>query len=348
MTLKINELIESANLIYKSNFPNTTYFERAIFISWYCAIGDCSFCYMSTQQSKISEPKRARRKIEGILADAFLCRKLGWRIEFISGGVESYTTEELEVLLNYINEIYHEKLWLNIGILDKSRLLRLKPYLLGITGTVETVNPLLHKQVCPSKPIKPIEYMFRVCEEIGLKKAITIIIGLGETIDDFPLLEDFIRMHNVDRITFYALNPIKGTVFEANNGPEIEYFLEWIAMTRISFPKLDIIAGLWVNKIEHISLVLKAGANALTKFPAIKLFGSEYCKMFEERAKSERELIGTLTTMPKIDLKEIDEMKIEDSLKVRVKEKVIEFLEIAKRNNTLKLRVISPDIDLYT
>jgi len=43
------DLIEQADRIYKENFPAETAFERAVFFSWGCTIGDCTFCYMSTQ-----------------------------------------------------------------------------------------------------------------------------------------------------------------------------------------------------------------------------------------------------------------------------------------------------------
>ena len=79
----------------------TTWFERAIFLSWYCAKGDCKFCYMSTQKKLIKDPKKARRSFESILAEVFLCKKLGWKIEFLSGGYESFSRQEL-LFLHYM------------------------------------------------------------------------------------------------------------------------------------------------------------------------------------------------------------------------------------------------------
>ncbi len=329
------EMIEKADKIYKENFPLITRFERAIFVSWYCSIGDCTFCYMSTQQEKISEPRKARRKLEGVLAEAYLCAKLGWEIEFISGGVESYTMDELEELLRYVYLITGKKQWLNIGIMGRDRLERFKPFLEGVTGTIETVNPEIHKIVCPSKPVKPIEFMFDSAGQIGLKKAMTIIIGLGESIEDFPLLDEFIRKHNVSRIIFYALNPIKGTPFEGKQGPEIEYFVEWIARTRIAFSKLEIIAGIWVSRVDYTGLILKAGANYLTKFPALKLFGSEHARAFVKNAEKERKFLGTLTELPEMELSEIDRMDIPISLREKTKAKISEYVKMIRKKNSL-------------
>ena len=82
---------------------------------------------------------------------------------------------------------------------------------------IETVNEKVHKKVCPSKPIQPYLKMFDNAQELGLQNAITIIIGLGETIDDFPKLKSLIEKHNISKIHFYCLNPQKGTVFNEDD-----------------------------------------------------------------------------------------------------------------------------------
>ena len=91
---------------------NKIYFERAIFISWYCSLGDCAYCYMSTQKQKISDPKKAKRTTASILAEAYLCKKLGWKIGFLSAGYGSYTQESILDLCKKVYEVYGEKLWL--------------------------------------------------------------------------------------------------------------------------------------------------------------------------------------------------------------------------------------------
>ena len=93
----------------------STWFERAIFFSWYCSKGDCKFCYMSTQKVN----KLARRRKESILAEAIICKNLGWKVEFLSGGYESYSTDELVDLVKQIYLITGQKQWLNIGVLNK-------------------------------------------------------------------------------------------------------------------------------------------------------------------------------------------------------------------------------------
>ena len=302
-----------------------TRFERAIFLSWYCSVGDCSFCYMSTQKNLITDPKRARRRLESILAEAFLCKKLGWKIEFLSAGYGSFTMTELMEIVKSVHEIYGEKLWLNVGVLGEKILERMKPYLEGACGSVESMNPDVRKIACPSKPLKDIEYMFNACNKLGLKKSMTIILGLGETLKDIPLLLEFIKKHNMDKITFYALNPTKGTIY--TKGPETDYFLEWVKKTRDSFPNLEIVTGSWVNREDEINHLLKAGANAFTKFPSIKLFNSPYARRIEKEIKSAGFLLeGTLTDYSKIDPNEIDNYSFSQELRKKIKEKLVIYL----------------------
>jgi hypothetical protein len=108
----------------------------------------------------------------------------------------------------------------------------------------------------------------------------------------------------------------------------LNYYAEWIAETRIAFPKLQIIAGAWIDKPEYFSVLLRAGANAITKIPAIKSFKSENAKLIEESiAKAKRKFTGSLTVLPDIDWdKEVDNLPIENILKPKVKVKLKEYL----------------------
>ena len=44
----IISLMKDAEKIYFENFDGNTWYGRCIFISWYCSIADCNFCYRST------------------------------------------------------------------------------------------------------------------------------------------------------------------------------------------------------------------------------------------------------------------------------------------------------------
>ena len=190
--------MDNLSLKLKSDAIKKIHFERAIFISWYCSLGDCTYCYMSTQKSLISDPNKAKRSTASILAEAYLCKKLGWKVGNLAAGYGSYTPESIMELVKNVYAITNEKLWLNIGVLPEKTISSLAPYLGGLYGAVETTNETVHKLVAPNKPIAPIEKMYRTCEKYSLKKAMTFIIGMGETISDFNSLKDFIAKNNID------------------------------------------------------------------------------------------------------------------------------------------------------
>ena len=302
-------------------------FQRAIFLSWYCSKGDCKFCYMSTQKSKIKNPRLARRTRASILAEALICKACGWDIEFLSGGYGSYTINELVELTKQIHQITNQKQWLNIGTLSKSELQKFNPYIKGVCGAVECINPKLHDELCPSKPVSEITKMFKTCNQLNLKKSMTIIVGLGETKTDIPSLIDFIKKHNISRITFYSLNPHPETIFKSS--PNINYYATWIKETRKAFPKLEIIAGLWVDKVQQFSQLIKAGANHITKFPSIKLFSSKQAKEMENQVKlAKKTFQGTLTRLPRVNWdKEIDVLSFNNELKQQIKVKLYQYLK---------------------
>lgn len=321
------ELLKQAEKSYLENFDNTAWYGRCIFLSWYCDIGTCKFCFRSTQKHKIKYAQNAKRTIASVLVEALLCRKLGWRIEFLTGGYRIFPTNELVKITELVSKVYGEKIWLNLGVISKEDLAQFKLYVKGVVSSIETIEPELHNKLCPDKPIEPYEKMFDYAE--GLKKSMTIVIGLGEKKEDFSLLAEFIRKRGLDRITFYALKPVKGTLFENSKGPSTEDYLWWIAKTRNEFPKLEIIAGTTAKRYEEVGLLMKAGANAFTKFPATKMFGTlQAFRITKDITDAGRELAGTVTKLPEIDWdEEINQLKIEDNIKEKMKKIIKLYLK---------------------
>jgi biotin synthase-like enzyme len=326
------DLIERANKVYLKNFKPVTWFERALFFSWYCNIRDCKFCHMSIKEYKKLN-KNARRSPASLLAETFLCKKLNWKLGFISGGIGAYTCENFKELIKDVSVVNQDKLWLNIGALSKKELETYLSYTKGVVGSIETINKEIHKKVCPSKPMKPYLKMFEHATKLNLKKAITIILGLGEKIEDFEKLKDLIEEYEINKIHFYGLNPTKGTEFENYSSPTKEYQAEWIAKTRIEFPKIDIQCGIWKDKVNRVGLLLKAGSNSISKFPALKLFNTRYAKEIEKQAKlANRKFLGSLTRLPKINLNKIDKFKIDKDLKKDIKIKLKQYIGVMKRS----------------
>jgi biotin synthase-like enzyme len=288
------ELLKKANQITLNEHGNQITLERAIFLSWWCDKGNCAFCYMSSQKSFILDPRKARRRVEAILAEAEMVRRMGWNIEFLSGGYGSYNTTEIKNIAVNILQITGKPVWLNVGITNE-----LESYgdeIDGITGAVEAVNPELHQKICPSKPLGDIMDMLRLAGDLGFRKAITIILGLGETIDDLKYLFKIIEELEIDRVIFYSLNPHPNTPYADQPQPASLYYAGTVAATRIRFPRLEIIVGTWTDNLANLGPLILAGANGLTKFPLFKIFGTKYGKRVENEVFwAGRELKGTFT-----------------------------------------------------
>ncbi len=293
------ELIKKANEITLKNHGNLITLERAVFLSWWCDKGDCAFCYMSTQKEKIKDPQKARRNINNIFAEAEMCKRLDWNIEFLSGGYESFTTQEIKNIAEKIKNITGDGVWLNTGITDE--LSEYESEIKGITGAVEVANPKIHKKVCPSKKLDDISNMLDVAGDLGFKKAITIILGLGETLEDVGYIIDYIKEHKIDRVIFYSLNPHKETIYANSSQPASLYYAQVVSQIRLAFPNIEIICGTWIDNLANIGILILSGANGITKFPLFKMFGTKYGKRVEEEVKwAGRELKGTFTDKGKL------------------------------------------------
>jgi len=280
----------------------TIYFERAIFINWYCSKRDCAFCYLATCSNKKPDPVKDRRTKESILAEAVICKACKWPVEFISGGCDCQSDKEILDLLKEIYKISGQKQWLNLGTLNLEQLRLFRPYIQGVCGTVECITPKLRDKLCPSKPLDEIEDMFKLCDKLGLKKSITIVLGIGEKLKDIEKLKDFIIKNNIDRITFYRLKPQKNTIFENAKPISSDYYVTWVKEIRTKFPNIKIITGSWLTHLDEIHLLLKAGSDGITKFPSIKLFNSKHAQKIESEVKKAGMDFGsTLTKLPEID-----------------------------------------------
>ena len=325
LSQQTKELLFQSQKIYSKNFSGDTWYGRCIFISWYCSLADCTFCYRSTPQHQKIHPATAKRSMGSILLEALFCRVFHWRIEFLTGGYGIMPFSELLEIIKNVSAVYGEKIWLNLGVLSSQQLESCKPYVEGICASMETLHPELHKQVCPRKPIAPYDAM--LSRLIGFKKSIAVIVGLGDTYSDMHYLFDFIEKHHLDRITLYALKPVKGTPF--TQGPSVETYVTWISSLRIRFPKLEIIAGTNLRRCEEISYLIQAGANAITKFPATKQFGTQKALLIDSLIQKEkRNFISNIITYQPIDWDaEIDMLPIDEKYKKEMKEKIGPYLE---------------------
>ncbi|MGM5482248.1 MAG: radical SAM protein [Nanobdellota archaeon] len=322
----MDKVIQQADEIFKRNYFPKINFGRCIFLSWYCERATCKFCFRSTIKHKIKHASSAKRSIPSVLCDAVIGKCMGWPIEFLTGGYGIFSFEEILDITKKVSEIYGHKIWMNLGAMSKDELEALKPYVEGVCASIETPEKNRHDYLCPDKPIEPYEEMLKTAKEMGFKTSITIVVGLEEKKEDIEILFDFIEKHKLDRITFYALKPVQGSPFKES--PDKEYYAWWVAKTRKRFPKLHIVAGLTPRNPDYTNLVVRAGANTLTKFPVLKKFNTEKTKLIEDMINQEgRELIGHLNTLPDIDFyAEVDKLSFEPELKEQIKEKISQYL----------------------
>jgi biotin synthase-like enzyme len=307
-----------------------TKFQRAVFLSWYCSLGDCKFCYMSTQKNKIKDPKKAKRSLESVLAEVLICKKLGWGLEFVSAGYGVFEFDELLKYLQAIKTVWGKKIWLNIGYLDENQIKKLLPLIEGISVSIETTNWKLRKQLCPSKPLEPMVKTLELADRYNLKKSMTLILGLGEKRTDIQELKIFIKKYQMDRITIYRLKPQKETIFENKKELDTKDYTFWVKEIRDEFPNLKIIVGSWIDHLNELNLLLKNGANDITKFPSIKMFANKYAQQIESEIKQSGRLFeGSLTKMPKIDW----EKEVENhNLNKEVFTKISKYLKTMEKN----------------
>jgi biotin synthase-like enzyme len=331
MSEETKNLVAEAGKVYTEHFPLTTCFERAIFFSWSCAIKDCTFCYMSTQEKRNkNDADKSLRSEASMYAEALLCKVFGWDIGFYTGGIGARPFPKHAEIVKNIRGIVGKKVWISLGALPRNVLELFKDDAAGVVGSIETINWVLQKKVCPSKPYQPYLKMFEYAQDLGLPTAITFIVGLGETHADLANLKKVIQDYGVEKIHMYGLIPHPGTEFAGAAAPSAEEQAWWIAQTRIAFPQIDIQCGIWTDRMERISLLLQAGANSISKFPIVRKFGGPEAKAIEaEAAKAGREFTGTLTKMRDVDWgAEVSGLTfLDDEMRVSVKLKLDIYLK---------------------
>lgn len=322
------KLMSEAEKVYFDNFNGNTWYGRCIFISWYCSIADCTFCYRSTPKHEKMFPKSSRRSMGSILLEALFCKTFNWRIEFLTGGLGIMPFSDLLEIVENVSKVFGRKIWLNLGVFSPKHLEMLRPYVSGICGSLETLHPELHKKICPSKPIEPYDKMFSRMS--GFRKSIAVIVGLGDSLTDMKYLFDFVEKHDLDRVTIYALKPVKGTGFF--NGPSVDEYFTWISSLRKKFPKLEIIAGTNLRRCEEVGYLMNCGVNAITKFPATKQFGTRKAKLVHNLIEQEnRKFISNIINYEDIDwFSEIDKLDIKPEYKQQMKSKINSYLETFK------------------
>ena len=282
----MDHLIEKANSVYQENFTNEVYFERSVFINWTCAIADCKYCYLSTKpRHKVTEKPTAIRSKESILAEVLICKAMGWDVGYITGGLRVESTDYLIDLLQKINLVNGNKIMINFGPYSRPIVEKFKPYVSGMGSAIESFDEKLHNFICPSKPLRSLLQFLEDLKDLEMQKLITIILGLGESKKDVFRVIENIKKYNIENIQLCFLKPQENTIFDKVPAPDMEYMASWIAQIRIACPKMQIKIALVKERMDGLSLLLKAGANGFSRFMVFSDFGTPLAYKLEEECQ---------------------------------------------------------------
>ncbi len=349
---ELTPLLNQANTIYHQNFTNTVYFDRSIFINWTCAIADCKYCYLSTKPKHTPGTQaKAVRSQESILAEALLCKIMGWHVGYITGGLRVESIEHLSELTQNMQKVLGEKTLMNFGPHAHSEIIKLKPHIRGMGSAIESFDEHLHQFICPSKPLRTLLLFLENLQKEGLEKLITIILGIGEKKQDVEIVIENIQKYNINRIQLCFLKPQENTVFANVPSPDPLYMAWWIAKIRIACPATIIKVALVRDRISDVSLYLSAGANGFSRFMVFKDFASPLAIELEQEChKAGRVLQGHFTHVPRINIEEtVLQLPLNDELKKRIVpkfrlyyEKLLQ-LESGKQKKGTSLTVLDED-----
>jgi biotin synthase-like enzyme len=331
-------LIKEANKIFKANHKNEVWFERSVFINWTCAIADCKYCYLST---KPKNDKQALRSPESILAEMIFCKAMGYTIGYITGGLRVEPNEYMKNLLTNAEKVIGYKVRMNFGPYMKSEIEAFGPLTAGIGSAVESFDESLHNYICPSKPLKSLMSMLKICKEKEIPTFITIILGMGEKQSDIEEVITKVKELHISMVQLCFLKPQENTVFSDVPPPDTKYMAWWTAKLRIACPAIIIKIALVEERVHEISVLLEAGANCFSRFMIFKEFGTKFTDaIISESKKANRTLIGEFNEVPELDCTElVDKTSLDAEMKAKVLPKLEQYYEnlqkgLFKRKNT--------------
>lgn len=322
-------LLLEAEKIYPQYFPPSAYFERSIFINWTCSIADCKYCFLSTKpRHDPKEKPTAIRSPASILAEVLVCKAMGWKVGYITGGLRVESTEYLIDLIRKINTVTGEKIMMNFGPYARSEIVKLKPHILGMGSAIESFDEELHNFICPSKPLKSLMKFLENLQEEGMQKLITIILGIGERKDDVEIVIQKIKQYDIEKVQLCFLKPQENTVFDTVPAPNPDYMAWWIAKIRIACPQVQIKVALVQERTHDVELYLRAGANGFSRFRVFFDFNSQYAAELEEGCKrAGRKLEGKFTELSEMNVDRlVAELPFDEEMKKKILPKAKQYL----------------------
>ncbi len=333
---ELTSLLKQASTVYHENFDGSVWFERSIFTNWTCGIADCRYCYLST---KPKLDKSAVRQKSSILAESLICRLMGWKVGYITGGLRVEKTEYMVELLQNLAAVLGYKPRMNYGPYSQRELESFKDHVSGLGCAIESFDERLHAFICPSKPLPALLRFLSDCQKKDIPNFITIILGIGEKKDDVYEVIEKITHYNIDTVQLCFLKPQEKTVFTDLPPPNISYMAWWCAKLRIAHPKLILKIALVQDRISDFSMLLQAGANSFSRYFVFSDFASQFAdELIQACQKAGRTLQGNFTQIPQMDIrKEVDLLPFCEELKKEIYTKTLRYklrLERLVQKNT--------------
>ena len=322
---ELQSLMQEAQDVFRAHHEPITFFERSVFINWTCGIADCKYCYLSTQPKS---DKHALRSPASILAEILVCKLMGWRVGYLTGGLRVESSDYLTGLLSDVEKVLGHKTWMNFGPYTHREVQAFKPYVNGMGSAIESFDEELHNYICPSKPLKALKKFLGYLKEEHMGKLITIILGIGERMEDIEEVITQVKEYNIDTVQLCFLKPQAGTVFAQVPAPDPDYMCWWIAKLRVALPKLNIKVALVRERMNDTKRYLDAGANGFSRFMVFKDFNTKYAQEFVQGCTDAgRELEGHFTTLPELDIDSaLEKIDLEKERKEEVRKKAKQYV----------------------
>jgi hypothetical protein len=97
---------------------------------------------------------------------------------------------------------------------------------------------------------------------------------------------------------------------------------------RLEFPNLKIVAGTWIDQLPNIGVVCLAGANGITKYPLLRMFGNRFGRKVEEEIEAAgRRVMGTFTDTTRLD----GELKVDVPNRSEVEAALVRYIQRINR-----------------
>jgi len=262
---------------------------------------------------------------------------MNWKVGYITGGLKVESIDTIKNLLQNLEKVLGYKIMMNFGPYTNSEINEFKPYVSGMGSAIESFDEELHNFICPSKSLKSLTKFLENLQKNNLKSLITIILGMGETIDHIDTTIQKIKKYNISTVQLCFLKSQENTIFNDVPPPNMDYMAYWIARLRIAVPNLIIKVALVQERLKDFSILLTAGINGFSRFMIFKDFNSNNSFELINQCKiGNRKLIGNFITLPKFNIEnEVNKLNLESKLKENIKIKLKQYLKQLEKNSKL-------------